>query len=99
MWLGEAQAFHWPLEFPEVFAAGGFDVVLGNPPWEVMQLSEEEFFAQHMSDIAGLKGAARKRAIASLGRVATLTFLSDTVWRSAASRPAISLHVLPAAFK
>ncbi len=25
--------FHWPLEFPEVFARGGFDVVLGNPPW------------------------------------------------------------------
>ena len=25
--------FHWPLEFPEVFAAGGFDVVLGNPPF------------------------------------------------------------------
>ena len=25
--------FHWPLEFPEVFAQGGFDVVLGNPPW------------------------------------------------------------------
>lgn len=26
---GEARAFHWPLEFPEVFDAGGFDVVLG----------------------------------------------------------------------
>ncbi|WP_353513390.1 hypothetical protein [Thermus sp. LT1-2-5] len=25
--------FHWWLEFPEVFAHGGFDVVLGNPPW------------------------------------------------------------------
>lgn len=25
--------FHWPLEFPEVFAAGGFDVVLSNPPF------------------------------------------------------------------
>ena len=25
--------FHWPLEFPEVFQEGGFDVVLGNPPW------------------------------------------------------------------
>src|SRR5262249_41649273 len=25
--------FHWPLEFPQVFAKGGFDVVLGNPPW------------------------------------------------------------------
>jgi hypothetical protein len=25
--------FHWPLAFPEVFDAGGFDVVLGNPPF------------------------------------------------------------------
>ncbi len=25
--------FHWFLEFPEVFAAGGFDCILGNPPF------------------------------------------------------------------
>jgi hypothetical protein len=25
--------FHWPLEFPDVFASDGFDVVLGNPPF------------------------------------------------------------------
>jgi hypothetical protein len=25
--------FHWPLAFPEVFAAGGFDVFVGNPPF------------------------------------------------------------------
>lgn len=25
--------FHWPLAFPEVFAAGGFDAILGNPPF------------------------------------------------------------------
>ncbi|GIV04337.1 MAG: hypothetical protein KatS3mg015_3167 [Fimbriimonadales bacterium] len=25
--------FHWPLVFPEVFTEGGFDVVLGNPPF------------------------------------------------------------------
>ncbi len=37
-----ARALHWPLEFPEVMARGGFDVVIGNPPWEVMQLGEEE---------------------------------------------------------
>ena len=42
---GEARAFHWPLEFPEAFAAGGFDVVLGNPPWERIKLQEQEFFA------------------------------------------------------
>ena len=25
--------FHWPIEFPEVFMLGGFDVVIGNPPY------------------------------------------------------------------
>jgi hypothetical protein len=25
--------FHWHLGFPQIFARGGFDVVLGNPPW------------------------------------------------------------------
>ncbi|MBI3979116.1 MAG: hypothetical protein HY331_13105 [Chloroflexi bacterium] len=25
--------FHWPLEFADVFAQGGFDAVLGNPPF------------------------------------------------------------------
>ena len=30
--------FHWSLEFPEVFAdAGGFDAVIGNPPWDVLR--------------------------------------------------------------
>ncbi len=62
----EARAFHWPIEFPDVMAAGGFEVVLGNPPWEVMQLAEEEYFAQRLPEIACLPGAARKRAIAAL---------------------------------
>lgn len=25
--------FHWPIEFPEVFANGGFDAFIGNPPF------------------------------------------------------------------
>lgn len=29
----ERRFFHWFLEFPEVFAAGGFDCVVGNPPY------------------------------------------------------------------
>lgn len=33
----DARVLHWPLAFPQVFASGGFDCVLGNPPWEVVQ--------------------------------------------------------------
>lgn len=58
--------FHWRLEFPEVFAKGGFDCVLGNPPWEVSQLGEEEFFTSRSSHVATLSGDRRKQAIAKL---------------------------------
>ncbi|MGZ3215978.1 Eco57I restriction-modification methylase domain-containing protein [Paracoccus sp. T5] len=74
-----ARAFHWPLEFPDVMQRGGFDVVLGNPPWEVMQLSEEEYFASRKPEIAELKGAARKRAIAKLEAAEPEVFASFAV--------------------
>jgi hypothetical protein len=48
--LADAQRFfHWELEFPDVFRPGqsGFDVVLGNPPWETMQPESLEFFSRH----------------------------------------------------
>ena len=63
----EARAFHWPLEFPDVMAGGGFDVVLGNPPWERIKLQEQEFFAPREPEIATAPNAAvRGRMIAAL---------------------------------
>ena len=70
----EHRFFHWPLEFPEVFddrAAGGpgFDVVLGNPPWERIKLQEKEFFTGRDARIAAApNAAARKRLIRALER-------------------------------
>ena len=69
-----ARAFHWPLEFPDVMERGGFDAVLGNPPWEVLQLSEKEYFANKHPEIASLAGAARKRAVESLRKIDPLSF-------------------------
>ena len=56
----EARVLHWPLAFPQVFAAGGFDCVLGNPPWERIKLQEEEFFATRHRDIAQAKNKAER---------------------------------------
>jgi hypothetical protein len=69
-----SRAFHWPLEFPDTIARGGFDVVLGNPPWEVMQLSEKEYFASRNPEIAVLAGAARKKAIEALAKTAPAAY-------------------------
>lgn len=56
----EARVFHWPLAFPQVYAAGGFDCVLGNPPWERIKLQEEEFFATRNRDVAEARNKAER---------------------------------------
>jgi len=61
--------FHWRLAFPLVFEReqGGFDVVLGNPPWERIKLQEKEFFAARHPAVANARNAAeRERMIEAL---------------------------------
>ncbi|MDI9736446.1 MULTISPECIES: Eco57I restriction-modification methylase domain-containing protein [Pseudomonadaceae] len=56
----EARVLHWPLAFPQVFAQGGFDCVLGNPPWEHVELKEEEFFATRNPLVAEARNKAER---------------------------------------
>lgn len=70
----KARALHWPLEFPDVMQRGGFDVVLGNPPWERIKLQEQEFFASRSPEIVNAPNkAARDRLIKALEKEATDT--------------------------
>ncbi|MDQ1308489.1 MAG: hypothetical protein QG671_4323 [Actinomycetota bacterium] len=77
----EYRFFHWHLEFPHIFPTessagdtvndatgwyGGFSVVIGNPPWEHIELKEQEYFEARDPDIAKAAGAKRKRLIADL---------------------------------
>ena len=55
-----ARAFHWPLEFPDVMAKGGFDVVIGNPPWDQIELDPEGFFSTSAPEISSAKKKADK---------------------------------------
>src|SRR5262249_18758335 len=42
-------AFHFPVAFPEVFLRerSGFDVIIGNPPWEKPMVHEDHFWTRH----------------------------------------------------
>jgi hypothetical protein len=73
--VDQYQFFHWHLAFPDVFRVpasneepeseqtgwnGGFDVVLGNPPWEAEELVEKEFFASAAPEIAAVNTKAKR---------------------------------------
>lgn len=66
----KVSAFHWFIEFPEIMERdGGFDVVIGNPPWERIKLQEQEFFAARSPAIASAPNKAeRQKLIDSLAK-------------------------------
>ena len=56
---------HWELAFPTVWhgngAAGGFDAVIGNPPWDRMKLQEVEWFSERRPAIAHATRASDRK--------------------------------------
>ena len=65
---------HWEAAFAGVWlaqaesdAGGGFDAVIGNPPWDRMKMQEVEWFAERKPEIAAATTAdARKKRVAAL---------------------------------
>jgi hypothetical protein len=55
-------AFHWPIEFPDVMRKRGFDVVIGNPPWETMSPDAKEFFATYDHEVRFMSPEDQKAA-------------------------------------
>lgn len=68
--IDRVRPLHWPLAFPEVFAdqKPGFDVVIGNPPWEEVTVEELAFYARQSPRLRGLSAGARDKALAELQR-------------------------------
>lgn len=54
--LRELDALHFPIAFPEVFLRDrpGFDVILGNPPWQEATIEEHAFWARHFPGLRSL---------------------------------------------
>ena len=63
--------FHYEVAFPEAFAGErkGFDVIVGNPPWDRTKFADFDFFPQFHSNYRSLKNsekaAVQKRLLES----------------------------------
>jgi hypothetical protein len=61
-------ALHWPTAFAETFSRRnpGFDVVVGNPPWEEVTVEELAFYARYSPGLRGLAAGPRAELLAAL---------------------------------
>jgi len=61
----ELRPLHWELEVPEIFLRGGFDLIIGNPPWVKLHWNEqallEEMEPRLALDEVSATEAARRR--------------------------------------
>jgi hypothetical protein len=62
---------HMPVLFPEVFLRdnGGFDVLIGNPPWEELMLDEVKYWLRVSPGLLGLPIVERRKEVEKLKRV------------------------------
>ena len=63
--LESTDQLHFPAAFPEVFQGktSGFDVIVGNPPWEKAKIERHEFWARHYPGLRGLTQTQREEKI------------------------------------
>lgn len=80
------KAFKWEKEFPEVFAKGGFDVVIGNPPYvRIQQLQQNsiDFYFKNFKTPCGKLDISIlffEKAYSLLNERGLLSFISTSQW-------------------
>ena len=66
--LEPLNALHFPIAFPEVFLGRtqGFNVILGNPPWEEVGVNEDKFWGRHNPGLSSLSPREQQLLIKDL---------------------------------
>ncbi len=81
--IGEERFLNWQIAFPGVWdnwatkgREGGFDAVVGNPPWDVLEFEEVPWFADRDITISQESSGAKRKA-----RIAALKQQNSVLWR------------------
>lgn len=85
--LFELNPFHWGLEFSEVFKEGGFDVIIGNPPYipiqKIKSLAREFYESQHFktySNTGDIYYLFYERSHQIMKKGGILTYITSNSW-------------------
>ena len=81
--IKEERFFNWQIAFPGVWdnwsstvRQGGFDAVVGNPPWDVLEFEEVPWFVDRDVTISQESSGAKRKA-----RIAALKQQDSSLWR------------------
>jgi hypothetical protein len=103
-WLNSHQPFHWFVEFYGIMKRGGFDVIIGNPPWKEYSAAKKDYTvlnspAEASGNLHGMCTARANQLRSSQGRlscIVQLPFASSsrmTSLRSLLSKSCKTIHL------
>jgi hypothetical protein len=79
----DLHALHFPVVFPEVFLREppGFDVIIGNPPWDKVRFEEQQFWVSRSPGLNRVPASLRAAAIERLRRERPTDALEESAER------------------
>ncbi|MCJ7587621.1 MAG: hypothetical protein MUQ00_06955, partial [Candidatus Aminicenantes bacterium] len=90
---------HFPVVFPEVFLRdrGGFDVIIGNPPWEETTVEEDRFWTRFVPGFHSLPQHEQESMKRTLRRERTdlVSLYESELARASAMRTALTAGPFP----
>jgi len=97
------KAFNWQQEFPQIFEKGGFDIVIGNPPykagrhWNDKNLKLHEYLTNHYNVAEyqlDLYILFFERAIKLLAKDSIMSFITPNTWLTNLSSKKLRIYLM-----
>ncbi|MBU0635566.1 N-6 DNA methylase, partial [Candidatus Micrarchaeota archaeon] len=94
------KAFNWNKEFETIMENGGFDIVIGNPPYvkvEQIKKDEKDYFFKNFSHIGGrldLYILFLEKASSILKEKGLMSFILPSIWLKAKYGKELRRHIL-----